>query len=1115
MKKAFKIISFVLCFMLLFDLPAYVFAQSENDRNTAYVVLADNATMHNITQVSMGTNSMITVVEKNSKKGWQLNSASTTSAYLNIDLPDSFSNAKEEGTEYVVEVEYFDTEKAVFCLKYDSILNPVKEADLVYLGTSQTWKVASFVLDDAYFANRMEGSDLRICVRSDKIKRSSGNVVISKVTIKKYPKKHPVLVTKINTDEVGNIFGNGEDKKFNVTFKNTTSETKEFDVVYKAIDDLNTTMWQKEDKITIEPKKEITNEVIVEASRYGLYDFICEIKGEGINHKKTTLFSFINSTEDESKNNAFGFNVHFTWTGYDPYDGVEILKKANVGFIRNSMPWSDVDAINSPKFTYALLPKHQDVINALNGTGIKLQFLICYGNTKYGADDYKNFPVTEEEMKGYVGYVDFMVRTCKENNVDIHSYEVWNEPSLESSNKRNEPPEVYAKLTDETAKAIRKLDKDAIITSLSLAGTTTEEGYNWAKRALTNTDLSMISGMSLHPYDRNKRPEERNFDTVAKYYDLWASLSDEDPEMHLTELGYYSDSGFAKDRLNQARYNVRQYVYLRGKKMSDAITLYDLANDGGLASYSENNYGSVNASIPNVHEVPYSAKESFVALANMNKLLLNAECIEIVSEDNGEFIFVYEREKDKKKIAAIWDYDGERIQSVKLDTNTVTMYDFYGNAKTLTSEDGIFTVNATESMCYLEGDFTTCERVEPKIYPTKTQFEISKGDSSSVEFEGMLGTDYVLKASANTNIDILSTEKNKITFRANGEVGQKNVIKVDVLNGEKIVSSFDIYVTTTERFNSMMYAVPTAKESIDLWKAQVVIENFSPTRPLNGKVRITSWNNVKGYYGSTKFNTIPSQRTGVVEFVFPRIKNLEMCDIEYVIETDDGQVREFSQPLDFTVAIYTDKVPEIDGVMSDGEWIAKANMKADKPSQIYMSAGNIWNGKNDLSASINIMFDDDNFYMFVKTLDDTLYGVDSGENIWKNDSVQFGVTFEANTHDALIGGTATFTELGMSNTPEGPLVWRYSAENNELPEGRATSAVLAVKRDGNYTNYEVKIPWGEITNKKVNLDLLEKIGFSMLVNDNDGAGREGWVEYASGIGKTKDTTLFTFLNVIK
>lgn len=1115
MKKAFKLVSLVLCFILLFDLPVSVFAQNENDRNTAYVVLADNSTMHNITQVSMGTNSMITVAEKNSKKGWQLNSASTTGAYLNIDLPDSFSNAKEEGAEYVVDVEYFDSEKSAFCLKYDSVLNPVKEAPLVYLGTSQTWKTATFVLDDAYFANRMEGSDLRICVRSAKIARSNGNVVISKVTIKKYPNKHPVLVKEIKTDEVGNIFGNAEDKKFNVTFKNTSSETKEFDVVYKAIDELNTVAWQKEEKITIESKKEITNEVIAECTRYGLYDFVCELKGEGINHKKSTPFSFINSTEDGSKNNAFGFNVHFTWTGYNPYDGIEILKKANVGYIRNSMPWSDVDAINSPKFTYALLPKHQDVINALSGTGIKLQFIICYGNTKYGADDYKNFPVTEEEMKAFIGYVDFMVKTCQENNVNIHSYEVWNEPSLVNYNKRNEPPEVYAKMVEETAKAIRKIDEDAIITTLSMAETTTEAGYNWAKRALTASNLDVVSGMSLHPYDRNKLPEERTVDTVSKYYDLWKTLSNKTPEMHLTELGYYSETGFAKERINQARYNVRMYVYLRGKKMSDAITLYDLANDGGLKTYSENNYGSVHSSIPNVCEVPYAAKESFVALANMNKLLLNAECIEIVSEDDGEFIFVYEREKDKKKVAAIWDYDGETIQSVKLDTNTVTMYDFYGNATYLTSEDGIFTINATESMCYLEGDFTTCEKVTPKVYPTKTNFEISKGDSSSVEFEGILDTDYTLKASSNSNIEILKTEKNKITFRANGEVGQKNVIKVDVLNGEEIVSSFDIYVTTTERFDAMIYAVPTAKESIDLWKAQIVIENFSPSRPLNGKVRITAWNNVKGYYGSTKFNTIPAQRTGVVEFVFPRIKNLEMCDIEYVVETDDGQTRTFTQPLDFTVAIYTDKVPEIDGVMSEGEWISKANMKADKPSQVYMSAGNTWNGKSDLSASISIMFDDDNFYMFVKTLDDTLYGVDSGESIWKNDSVQFGITFEANTHDAIAGGAATFTEIGISKSPNGPQVYRYSTENNELPDGVVQSAVLAVVREGNYTNYEVKIPWSEITNKDINLDLLEKVGFSMLINDNDGAGRKGWIEYASGIGKAKDTTLFTFLNVIK
>ena len=37
----------------------------------------------------------------------------------------------------------------------------------------------------------------------------------------------------------------------------------------------------------------------------------------------------------------------------------------------------------------------------------------------------------------------------------------------------------------------------------------------------------------------------------------------------------------------------------------------------------------------------------------------------------------------------------------------------------------------------------------------------------------------------------------------------------------------------------------------------------------------------------------------------------------------------------------------------------------------------------------------------------------------------------------------------------------------------------------------------------------------MLINDNDGQGRKGWIEYGSGIGKNIDTSLFTFLNVIK
>lgn len=35
-----------------------------------------------------------------------------------------------------------------------------------------------------------------------------------------------------------------------------------------------------------------------------------------------------------------------------------------------------------------------------------------------------------------------------------------------------------------------------------------------------------------------------------------------------------------------------------------------------------------------------------------------------------------------------------------------------------------------------------------------------------------------------------------------------------------------------------------------------------------------------------------------------------------------------------------------------------------------------------------------------------------------------------------------------------------------------------------------------------------KLKFSLLVNDNDGEGGRGWLEYNSGIGSSKDVNAF-------
>ena len=53
--------------------------------------------------------------------------------------------------------------------------------------------------------------------------------------------------------------------------------------------------------------------------------------------------------------------------------------------------------------------------------------------------------------------------------------------------------------------------------------------------------------------------------------------------------------------------------------------------------------------------------------------------------------------------------------------------------------------------------------------------------------------------------------------------------------------------------------------------------------------------------------------------------------------------------------------------------------------------------------------------------------------------------------------------------------------------------------------------WTVLACPTTGLEIDEK---SLKYLDNDGDGRRGWIEYASGIGEDKNTELFTYLELI-
>jgi hypothetical protein len=103
--------------------------------------------------------------------------------YLQLRANDRFIHAGWPTTRVRVEVEYFDQGTDTFELQYDALSGgPLsdgrfKGAGLLHKSDSGQFRTAAFDLDDAYFANRDNGADLRISDNGD------GAEVIRRVTI--------------------------------------------------------------------------------------------------------------------------------------------------------------------------------------------------------------------------------------------------------------------------------------------------------------------------------------------------------------------------------------------------------------------------------------------------------------------------------------------------------------------------------------------------------------------------------------------------------------------------------------------------------------------------------------------------------------------------------------------------------------------------------------------------------------------------------------------------------------------------------------------------------------------------------------------------------------------
>jgi hypothetical protein len=155
-----------------------------------------------------------------------------------------------------------------------------------------------------------------------------------------------------------------------------------------------------------------------------------------------------------------------------------------------------------------------------------------------------------------------------------------------------------------------------------------------------------------------------------------------------------------------------------------------------------------------------------------------------------------------------------------------------------------------------------------------------------------------------------------------------------------------------------------------------------------------------------------------------------------------------------------------------------------------------WQGPSDLSAKVWLAMGDDSLRVVIETRDDNHVQQQDPQGMWKQDSVQLGLQ---------VPGQQGFWKLGFAHNAQGqPMVthWQRPVGFTAIDDAIA----LDTNRQGGMTRYEADIALDRIGLTTQRLHQGFSIG--LIVNDDDGDGREGWVELSPGMGKNDDPSRY-------
>ena len=1082
-------------------------AESEKDiADDAYAIFGQQTKTSNMIVKYGATNEYMnknTVVEKEGRAGWNITPEGewlVKAIYINVK--DSYVSNLSDYSSYELEVDYFDEGTGWFFIQYDAICEPwgdgrytQKRLEDINLTDTKTWKTAKIKLEYPKFKNNLSGSDIIISVCDQSIDYSPAPVVIGAARLNKTD-AHANILINASTDHIGNNFFSDEPVSIQMDFYNVTKQKQKANIKITSYDMDENIEYEDAFDIELDAGQSETKQYEYTPEKKSVYKMYVEAIGE--NTYSSCIINYSYCMKADKLNPFCGVNNHtYTYDTRLPEVIIPLMENAGYSMTRESIWWYEYE---KKKGEYAMTPMLTQRKALWDKSEIEQQLVLQKENSLY-IDGWArgDIPVA--------ACVEYAKHFVEENKGKIKYYEIFNE--VQSELYAGCDAAWYADILKKMYPALKAIDPDITI----IAGVTSEIPIAWISE-VCRLAKGYYDAFSIHPYTMETPPmdSDRYGAVLSARVAMDQSGADGIP-LWLTEIGWPTNF---HEYQEQAAWNVQFYAQMSRPELEiEKILYYDFMDDGSKKQYREDCFGVIESWND---RTPYLAKPAYLATSNMNYQLTDAT-LKKVSDREKDGLVMYQYEKpDGNNVLLVWGYPDDGEYTFSLGTDDAKVYDLYGTEEEVWSEDGKYTLVLDYRPKYIVGDFDKVEITDAIIGINNVSFNAPYDDTIRIELTRTKEMDLKVDVELPQNeyIEIIENigfqgDRASVKIKTTGQAGQKDIINVLVSDQEgNLLRKIPVTLNYTEPIDFSFKTQPFNIGNFKRWIGMATIKNNNHDKAISGKIYFKSPAEFADKIGYIDIPDILPDKEKTITFNLPELKNFKSYFIDARIVLNNGYEKEVKFYSDCSAATYAEVKPVIDGVMSPGEWNDSMGLRlaeGDEYLDFTFGTGS-YTGKDDLSADVFFEWDEDNFYMFAKVKDDVFMQEQTGDGIWLGDSIQIGITYAGAQKPNVQG----FTEIGLGLTPDGEYLARYTNEVGAT--GQNKDSELKITQEDDYTNYELKMPWKELIVDNTEIKGNEQIRFNMIINENDGAGRYGWLEYSSGIGQLKDATVFGYLNLL-